>query len=712
MTRRHLFSALLCSLMTAAGASADNTFGIIVDSATYSACRDELDAYRDVLHGEGLDAVIVSGTWAKPTEVKAEILKLGSRRHPLEGIVLVGDIPIAMVREGQHLTTAFKMNEQRFPPEESSVPSDRFYDDFALEFEEIGPDTTCAGRYFYRLSEKGSQSLRPDIYSARMRVPGAMLAGQPADFKYELMRRYLRKVVKAHREDNPLDRITYFMGSAYNSDDLNVWRNKALEYREYFPAAFRRGSGNTFLTFREDPEMKWRLYTELQRPGCDIFQFSEHGAYDTQYINAYGGGTDLESSLYLLKSATARQYRKWRGTSDDEPFKHELLDSVFHLRREVLSDSALVYYRMRDSITSRNANIDQMELLGVKSNPRFVILNACYNGSFHNPEGYIAGMHVFGEGDCIVAQGNTVNVLQDKMEDKLIGLLSLGIRVGEWQREVPYLESHLIGDPTYRFVPQDDDARMDRLQDDLVRRSLDVRTWKKYLQSGDPILRAAAITHLGYAAQQGKQARQTSDKALDLLRNDDSRIVRVCALDVLRSLADSNAEGAIVLALNDPYEAIVRYGCIFAQEYGSAGENGEVLSALEGVLDRHSDLRRAQDQAETAVMLISGHEHLDEEIATLRDTTASVSHRIYAARTFRNYMTPLAKDALLEVAEDPGADPQLREVACEALGWYRHSSVRDDISKSLALALRQGKDLPPEVSREMEKTIVRLSCTF
>lgn len=712
MTTRHLFAALLCSMMTAAGAYADNTFGIIVDSATYSACRDELHAYRDVLHDEGLNAVIVSGTWDRPAEVKAEIRKLGSRRQPLEGIVLVGDIPIAMVREGQHLTTAFKMNEQRFPPEESSVPSDRFYDDFDLEFEEIGPDSTCAGRYFYRLSERGAQYLRPDIYSARMRVPGVMLEGQAADFKYELMRRYLRKVVKAHLQDNPLDRITYFMGSAYNSNDLNVWRNKALEYREYFPAAFRRGSGNTFLTFREDPEMKWRLYTELQRPGCDIFQFSEHGAYDTQYINAYGEGTDLESSLYLLKSATARQYRKWRGTPDDEPFKHELLDSVFHLRREVLSDSALVYYRMRDSITSRNANIDQAELTGVRSNPRFVILNACYNGSFHNPEGYIAGMHVFGDGDCIVAQGNTVNVLQDKMEDKLLGLLSLGIRVGEWQREVPYLESHLIGDPTYRFVPHDDSGLMDMLQDDLVRRSLDVRTWDKYLRSDNPILRATAVVHLGYAARRGKQARQTSDKALELLRDDDSRIVRVCALDVLRNLADSNAEAAIVLALNDPYEAIVRYGCIFAQEYGSAGEDGAVLSALEGLLDRHPDLQRAQDQAETAVMLISGHEHLDEEIATLRDTTASDTRRIYAARTFRNYMTPLAKDTLLEVAEDPGTGPQLRKVACEALGWYRHSCVRDDISGSLTRMLRSGKDMPAEVSREMEKTLGRLSCTF
>lgn len=39
--------------------------------------------------------------------------------------MFVGDVPVAMVRKAQHLTSAFKMDEEHdwF---ESSVPSDRF----------------------------------------------------------------------------------------------------------------------------------------------------------------------------------------------------------------------------------------------------------------------------------------------------------------------------------------------------------------------------------------------------------------------------------------------------------------------------------------------------------------------------------------------------------------------------------------------------------
>lgn len=705
---KRLLTTLFCALAISAAASASNTFGIVVDSATYAACGKEIDEYRDVLRKEGLNAVILSGNWATPSEVKAEIMQLGSKRHPLEGIVLVGDVPIAMVRQGQYLTTAFKMNEDRFPANQSSVPSDRFYDDFDLVFEPIGPDTTCVGRYFYRLSEKGTQVLRPDIYSARMKVPQAMLEGHDDGYKYELMRRYLRKVVAAHQEDNPLDKIGYFMGSAYNSDDLNAWRNKALEYREYFPAAFQRGSGNTFLTFRQESEMKWNLFTELQHDGYDIFQFSEHGDYDKQYISSYGEGTNLENSLYLLKSATARQYRRWRGTPDDEEFKHELLDSAFHLSREVLSDSAIAYYHMRDSLAERNANIEEHELLSVRSNPRFVILNACYNGSFHNPEGYIAGMHVFGDGDCVVAQGNTVNVLQDKFEDKLIGLLGLGVRIGQWQKEVPYLESHLIGDPTYRFTPSDKKLR-DRLSRDLSRNALSVKTWNKYLDSDEPILRATAITHLGYAALHGEEPEQTSDKALELLRSDSSRVVRVCALNVLRSLADNNAEQAILLALNDPYEAVVRFGCIFAQEYGYAGEGGAILKALKNLTANHPELQRAGMQAESAMVIITGEEPLKEELTLLADKDESTGHRIFAARTFRNYMTPSAVETLLAIAQDEEADLTLRRNACEVLGWYNHSCVREDIIQRLALALSGEEALPEVVSKEMQKTIRRLS---
>lgn len=701
----------ISALFTAACAFAQGTsFGIIVDKGTMDACRTELEAYRDVLNGEGLQTSIVSGDWKTPDDVKKVISELRKNKKPLEGIVLVGDVPIAMIREAQHMTTAFKMNEQKYPIQESSVASDRFYDDFDLKFEYIGPDTTCAGRHFYKLLSTGTQVLRPDIYSARMKVPQMMVQGKGKACEYQIMRKYLRKVVAAHREQgNTFDRLTYFMGNGYNSDDLNVWRQKALAYREYFPYAFKKASGNRFMTFRQQEEIKWKLFTELQRPGTDLFQFTEHGEYDEQFINGGIEGVDLESSLHILKSGIASSYRRYKGKISDEEFMHEVLDSAYHLNRSVLDPDQIKKYHYRDSVSTVNANIFLDDLKDVRTNARIVILNACYNGSFHNPEGYIAGYHVFGDGDCVLAQGNTVNALQDKMEDKLIGLLSLGIRAGEWHKEVPYLECHLIGDPTFRFAPHNaKEAKLrDQIHSILVNKPLEPKAWKKYLDSDEAILRATAITHLGYAAQHGIQPEKWSDKALEMLKNDGSRIVRVCAFNVLRSLADKNAEQAIVTATRDSYEAIVRYGILFAAEYADAGTDGCVEKAVKKIHDQNPELLRAGMQAQTALRVIDGHPYLKKEANTLKDRSKSDNARIMSMRTFRNNRDPRVVEDLIKIAEDASESIEIRKNACEVLGWYNHSKTRRTIIDSFSNYCKNS-GIPAPIIEEMSKTSSRL----
>ena len=102
------------------------SFAIITDSRTYANCSAEILQYREVLEDEGLGTYIVHADWTCPDQVRETILKLSRRKPALEGIVLLGDIPIVMVREAQYLTTAFKMNEVTWPEFESSVASDRF----------------------------------------------------------------------------------------------------------------------------------------------------------------------------------------------------------------------------------------------------------------------------------------------------------------------------------------------------------------------------------------------------------------------------------------------------------------------------------------------------------------------------------------------------------------------------------------------------------
>ena len=105
-------------------------FAIVVDQATYDKTAPQIHAYRDVLEADGLSTYILRDNWQTPEQVREQLIALmrkTAKRSPLEGVVFVGDIPIAMVRNAQHLTTAFKMDEDNFPMIQSSVPSDRYY---------------------------------------------------------------------------------------------------------------------------------------------------------------------------------------------------------------------------------------------------------------------------------------------------------------------------------------------------------------------------------------------------------------------------------------------------------------------------------------------------------------------------------------------------------------------------------------------------------
>ena len=130
LIKQFIAAAIFCGIASIAaaqvkvekcGVKTPTAFAIITDSETLSKCAEEFHAYKQVLEEEGLGTYIISADWKGPEEVKAEILALAGKKPRLEGVVFAGDIPIVKVRQGQHLTTAFKMNEEAWPMEESSV---------------------------------------------------------------------------------------------------------------------------------------------------------------------------------------------------------------------------------------------------------------------------------------------------------------------------------------------------------------------------------------------------------------------------------------------------------------------------------------------------------------------------------------------------------------------------------------------------------------
>lgn len=720
-----------------ASPKAATSFAIIVDRQTYEACKEQIDAYRAVLESEGLGTYIVSAQWDKPEDVKAQITSLKKKKPVLEGFVLIGDIPIVRIRQAQFMTTAFKMNESTFPMVESSVTSDRYYDTPDLTFRYIGKDSVNSRYFYYNLTADGPVELNPSMYSGRIMVPKSLTAGNDP---YLAMRKYLQKVVEAHNESNaasgsgnPLDKMIYFAGHGYNSDCLTAWRQQPVVFREYFPSAFVRSSGNEFLNFRQNNYMKYQLFSKMQQTDTDVFLFYEHGAPDTQYINGTFVAGSTEENLRELERSLRNSYKRYKGTEDEAEFISHVSET-YHLSPAIFSDEAIENERVADSLARADINISLEDLSRLKTGARITILNACYNGSFHQDE-YVAGYHIFNDGRTIVAQGNTVNVLQDKWAEQLIGYLSLGLRAGLWQKEVITLESHLIGDPTFRFSKGGtnvDAEKLRILENRLAAGNRETAYWKELLKENEPVLRAAAV----------KQLAGTEDPAIatviyEMFTTDPSWIVNLQALNALALLHAPQLTSAVIKGMEHPYEMIRRQSCHLAGEIGDpvfiaplvnnvlfATEVQRVNYAAQNALGVFNpDLVRAEYLRQLDDAYLAQKEELreivtkdldrkatrmDKQIAVILDREASFDEIESAVRQLRNNHLHHRTDELLTVLADNTRDTKVRLLLCEALGWYTLSVERDAILNTINGCLKNEASMGSDLNQEMKKLIKRL----
>jgi|ADGO01.1.fsa_nt_gi hypothetical protein len=175
------------------------SFAIVIDANSYAQLKQEVTAYKKAVEQQGLGTYIVSHHWSKPEEIRAVLQQLYHQSPKLEGAVLVGDIPVPMIRDAQHLTSTFKMDQRR-NWKASSVPSDRYYDDFDLQFNFLKQDSTQPNLFYYALSPTSPQRIDMDIYTARIKPPV-----QEGENAVEKLRSYLQKVVNEKKESNPLN---------------------------------------------------------------------------------------------------------------------------------------------------------------------------------------------------------------------------------------------------------------------------------------------------------------------------------------------------------------------------------------------------------------------------------------------------------------------------------------------------------------------------
>ena len=701
------------------------SFAIVIDSRSYTEAKQEVDAYRGAVEREGLGTYIIAGEWSSPDQIREHLVRLHSdSRSPLEGVVLVGDIPTPMLRDAQHLSSAFKMSQSR-NWHQSSIPSDRFYDDFDLKFDFIKQDSLKPLFFYYSLRADSGHTLNSDIYSARIRP----LEKGMGD-KYEQLRKYLSKVVaaKTAERDNVIDNLTMARGHGYNSESRVAWAGEQLALKEQLPDVFSTGSFVKFMDFDSYWPMKPYWLNEVKRPDLDVMLFHHHGSNDYQFINGYKTGSDVNTSVANIKLYLRSKISSAVNKGKDREETIAYYSDQYGLPRAWCEEAFDKQKLAEDSVANEQLDILYRDLTSLAPNARFVMFDACFNGAFIEDE-YMAGAYIFGEGKTIVTQANTVNTIQDKWPDQFLGLLDGGMRFGAWSRHVHFLETHLFGDPTFRFAPRRDYGF--DINEAVVLRDGDARFWLKALKNPAVDLQAMALRKLfdgNYPA--------ISSLCLQTYTSSPSMIVRMEALLLLSRLGGADFVKALQLAPMDSYELIRRYAVDMIADNGSAELIPAMATAI--LLDNTSkrvsskitmiatmfdaDRLKAELLARAETMSLYSREMLDrtittleragkskhEDIAIVGDSSAALKSRLSNVANFRNNPMTEAIEPLLKLIADNNTDSSLRLASAEALGWFVLSHRKDHIVGELRAIAAAGLS-DHALANEVQKTINRLT---
>jgi len=715
--KKLFYFLLLCLPGTITGQH--TRFAIVVDPDHYDKARYEIEEYRTVLEEEGLQSLVVVDRWHHPDSIREVLRNLYLENKAFEGAVFIGDIPIPMLRDAQHMTSAFKMDQKRYPWNRSSVASDRFYEDFDLRFHFLKQDTAAPSYFYYSLAYDSPQVLRPDIYSGRIRIPD-----DPDGTK---LRAYLKKVVAAHRETNRADELLFFAGHGYNSESWIARMDEKVALLQQFPWLNKQENSLEYIDHTFDTHIKYRLLSQLAREDLDLSILHHHGGATAQYLNGTPMVSGVTQSIENIKQYLRSKLRDAadRGRDLDKTMNQYM--DTYLVPRAWFDNSLDPEQMVEDSIFWNSMDISAEELENYRSNARFIVFDACFNGSFHQPD-YLSARYVFGNGKTIVAQANTVNVIQDKFPDEMIGLLGYGLRAGAWNQYVCYLETHIIGDPTFRFASIDEKLHAD----DLLSVRENNRKVLKFTGSDHPDIRAWAWRTLYENGYPG-----LAPVLKSAFRQSPFGTERMEILKILSEIRDDNFIQVLQAAMSDSYELIRRQAAIFALK---SGDPRLACFLIRAVTDPNCS-KRVRYQLKEALgffpkeILLTALENLSlpddntgyskrrkEEVrewvenawssyeSYMKDIVSSESNRkdrAFAIRAFRNKPfhqgIPQLTSFLFECEDE---DTQI--MLLEALGWYRYSYRRDEIIDACHRIIQSDK-YNGRVKEEAERTVRRLS---
>ncbi len=727
MTRKTLFlaiatvaSALSISLPADAGKPGRTSVAVVIDQDCYSQTKDAVNEYVDAMELDGKTGILLIDEWGVPDSIRVRLETL-HREKALEGAVLIGDIPVPMIRDAQHLSSAFKMDQKR-DWKESSIPSDRYYDDFHLQFNFLSRDKDRKDFFYYSLAPESPQQIRSDIYTARIKP------AQGQD-KYKAIADFLRKAVRTKkaaieatgRGTDGLalaepDRVMFFAGHGYNSESMVSRMNEYKALHEQIPSVNKPGGKVDFINFDFDKSVKTRLLSALGDEDLDVALLHHHGYNDMQLLN----GSPYESTPdgWL---ALARNYfrEKMRSSRNPEATRKDFIKR-FGIPGEWLDEASDPELIIKDSLYDRSMDIytDDIDRYDIKA--RFVLFDACFNGAFTEAD-YVVPHYLFGEANnTVAALAHSVNTLQDVWTDELVGLFDEGVCAGNIFKHVWSLENHLFGDPTFHFGAVSDLDRKVSMKEEKA------GIWRKLLKSESTpcdvkCLAVRVLTRNGNI---------TGEELLDLQRNSGSGIVRLAAFNGNVELAGNCLTEAISLGLDDSYELLQRLSARYAG-YNQSPELDEQIVRLyvdpltptRVMFQLKAPLVDIETGKATELIRKYGHWKGDEGLDSLIDYLEVCGKSLSADLANLESDSPNARNARLFIRSQRNQcradildalqtffaktdDPAIKLQIAELLGWYRYSYAREKalgICRSLHSA-----ESDPVIRDEFRRSISRL----
>ena len=661
------FGSLLLLGSLAAQEAPRPRFLILCDIETQEAIGKELGLYRDAIQADGLEAQVLTSTWNRPERVRDVLRKFYEEEGvgPLVGAALVGRIPVPMLRDAQHLTSAFKMDQVRYPMRRSSVPSDRFYEDFDLRFDLVERDAEEPDLFYYSLRHDGAQRVRKEIYTSRIHSPEN---GEPG---YERMRQYLRRVAARKRGQQSIERMLLIGGHGYNSEALPAWTGEHLMLREQLPQLFAPGGWLGSWYHQGTPELEHIVLRELRRAPLQLAVFHAHGAPTTQYLTGELPGATAPAKIEDLKRYLRMRLRRAKDREKSVAEEQLSLMQRFGVPLAWFDGAFDEELTAADAKLVAKQDLEVTELLGLRPRADFVIFDQCFNGRFIDRPS-VAAEYVFGGGDVVVAMANTVNVLQDIWPDMDFELLGKGARVGELHKRRHYLESTLIGDPTWRFAPGEMARRMPWIEA--------MRTLRQDLASRDFTRLEQHVVH-----------------PCELVR-------RKAAFAMGDVGLDSYAGALIEALLFDPSKRVQFNAKMALQKLWPAA----VQAAWKELQSESAELLPREEERLAGIeRMLRPPSYREADLKRLADQDEKLRRRIGVVRGFRNQRVHHLVPRLVSLAQNRTEPEELRVATIEALGWFQYSHRQDAIRQGLERLLRQ-EGVEVKVEREARKTLRRL----